>query len=154
MPQGHLCVANRDTVRIVLTASKPTKIPQILKTWGDHIKKRRLELNLTQLEIGRLLGVSECSVYNWENNRDEPQLSKIQRIIEFLRYVPALIPSLTLGQKITAYRVTHSLNQQELASQLRIDPSTLGRYERDEVLPKGKIKARISSFLDKVMSSS
>ena len=37
-------------VEITLTAKKPTKIPQVLDTQGGHLKKRRLELRMTQEE--------------------------------------------------------------------------------------------------------
>lgn len=54
---------------------------------GEHIKKRRLLLKLTQNTVASLLNVSQFSTINWE--RGDFQCSNVftlHRIIEFLGY--------------------------------------------------------------------
>jgi DNA-binding XRE family transcriptional regulator len=120
----------------VLRCRKPTKIPQNPQTWGEHIKKRRFELGLFQVQVAEIIGVTESTITNWEKNHTKPMLWTIPKIIQFLGYRANLTPSLTIGQKIRAYRYNQGINQEELAHQLGVDPATLGRWERDECQPR------------------
>lgn len=43
-----------------------------LRTYGDHVRARRLELGLYRREVANLLGVDKTTVYNWESNRNAP----------------------------------------------------------------------------------
>lgn len=105
------------------------------------------------METGRILGVTESSVYNWECDKIKPQIRSISRIVQFLEYIPDLIPNETLGKRIVAYRTIRSISQKDLAYQIGIDPATLGRYERDESRLKGQIKKKIESFFGPKSSS-
>jgi DNA-binding transcriptional regulator YiaG len=40
--------------------------PETLKTLGDHLRKRRLDLRLLQRQAAQKLGVDKASVHNWE----------------------------------------------------------------------------------------
>jgi DNA-binding XRE family transcriptional regulator len=75
---------------ITLKAQKPLQCayPQTLKTLGDHLRKRRLDLKLLQKVVAQKIGVGETSIYNWENNLTKPALRFIPKIVEFLGYVP------------------------------------------------------------------
>ena len=152
MPQGHRCVANRDGLEIVLKGQKPSNIPKVLTTWGDHIKKRRLELGLLQREVAERIGVSEASVYNWEKHRTDPMVHLIPRLTQFLWYTPPLFTVQTTGQKIVAYRHVRGMSQRKLALQLKVDPATLGRWERDENFPTGELKTRLEPFFTECLS--
>jgi transcriptional regulator with XRE-family HTH domain len=57
-----------------------------LKTLGDHLRKRRLDLGLLQREVAQKLQVNQMTICNWEINRTSPQLRFIPRIITFLGY--------------------------------------------------------------------
>ncbi len=76
--------------QITLNAQKPlpSAYPQTLKTLGDHLRKRRLDLKLLQREVAQKLGVGESSIYNWENNLTKPALRYIPKIVKFLGYAP------------------------------------------------------------------
>ena len=37
------------------------------KTIGEHIRKRRMDLGLEQKEVARIIGVTESTIWNWEN---------------------------------------------------------------------------------------
>ncbi|OGQ13087.1 MAG: hypothetical protein A2026_07180 [Deltaproteobacteria bacterium RBG_19FT_COMBO_46_12] len=60
----------------------------MLETIGDHIRKRRMDLKLTQKEVAEKLGVDKTAIQFWENNRVKPSLGNIPKIIEFLGYDP------------------------------------------------------------------
>jgi transcriptional regulator with XRE-family HTH domain len=139
-PGGPFC-------SFTLTAQKPPKIPQNPKTLGDHIKKRRLEQGLYQADVARILGVTECTITNWEKNRSNPTLRPISKIIEFLGYAPKVEIAQTLGRRIVQCRKLRGINQETMARQLGVDPTTLGKWERDESQPEGKLLNRVESFM-------
>ena len=147
----HRCVAIRDGLEIVLKGQKPSKIPKALNTWGDHIKKRRLELGLLQREVAERIGVNETSIYDWEKHRTGPMVHLIPKITQFLGYTPPLFNRETTGQKIVAYRHVRGMSQRALALTLNVDPTTLGRWERDESLPTGKLKLRLEPFFEEIL---
>ena len=55
---------------------------------GEHLRRRRLDLKLSQAAVAKRLGADEASVWNWEKNRSSPALRFVPRIIEFLDYLP------------------------------------------------------------------
>ena len=64
------------------------ELPERLTTLGDHIRKKRLNLGLTQREAAHLIGVEQCSVYNWEKRGMNPAQRVQTAIIDFLGYDP------------------------------------------------------------------
>ena len=137
---------------MTLTAPKPSNIPQILKTWGDHLLKRRLELKLFQREVAQILGVNETSVDDWEKRRTDPMVHLIPRITQFLGYTPPMFNGQTTGQKIIAYRHIRGMSQQALALTLKVDPGTLGRWGRDESSPTGELTFSLEPFFRECFS--
>ena len=131
--------------QITLKTQKPlpSAYPQTLKTIGDHLRKRRLDLKLLQKEVAQKLGDCEPSVYNWENNLSKPAIKYIPNLIEFLGYVPFTTSTLSIGEKIVVYRQVLGLSQKILAHQLGIDPSTLSKWERDKRKPSERFSKQI-----------
>lgn len=68
------------------SVQKPKKdgYPSNPKTIGEHIKKRRLDLNLFQKDVARVIGVTEDTIINWEVKGIAPQMKYMSRIVEFL----------------------------------------------------------------------
>jgi len=125
----------------------PPYYPKKLKTLGDHLRKRRLDLKLYQKDVAKRIGVDEATIYNWENNRSFPPLCFIPKIIELLGYVPFESRARTLGEKIVYSRRLLGLTQKKLAKSLGIDPSTLGRWERNESQPNKKLLEKLNTLL-------
>ena len=75
-------------VRICLVAKRPPPdgYPRDLKNLGDHIRKRRLDLGLSQKATATLLCVSVGTVYNWEKSLMAPQRRFVSRVHDFLGY--------------------------------------------------------------------
>jgi len=137
--------------RIVLKAQKPPPpaYPVELNTLGDHIRKRRLDLNLLQKDVARIIGVAQETVWNWENGATNPAVRCLPGIIEFLGYVPAEYTTpQTSGEKIVISRKLLGISQKELARMLDVDPGTLARWEKDEKHPSKKMLEKLrNSFL-------
>ena len=120
----------------------------MLKTIGDHLRTKRLDLGLLQKEVAKRLGVDTDSVTNWEKGRTSPRLQLMPRIIEFLRYKPFDDNSELLGDKIVAMRRRLGMHQKDLARQLGVDPSTLARWERGKGHPDASHEPILSRFLN------
>jgi len=131
---------------VTLRGQKPASpaYPQTLKTLGDHLRKRRLDLKLLQKQVALLLEVEEATIWNWENNRTSPELHYIPRIIRFLGYVPFDRQADTLGEKIVNYRRLSGITQKELANRLGIDSTTLGRWERNKGRPLKRLLKKLT----------
>lgn len=56
--------------KIELKAPKPPPAgyPKILKTLGDHIRKKRLDLGLLQKDVAKIIGTTESTIWNREND--------------------------------------------------------------------------------------
>jgi len=118
--------------------------PKELRTLGDYLRKRRLDLALTQRDVAKRLGANEAPVWNWEKNRSSPALRFVPRIIEFLGYEPDDTKPETLGQRISAFRRLRGLTQKDLARRLGVDPSTVANWERGEHRPTGHLLQRLN----------
>jgi transcriptional regulator with XRE-family HTH domain len=119
-----------------------------LKTIGDHLRKRRIDLGWRQKEAAEQIGVGQKTVCNWETNATHPEFRYYPSITRFLEYSPFGKPQ-TLSEELVQYRKVRGLSQQTFACLLRVDPSTLGRWERRDRRPEGKFLRRIESFLDR-----
>ena len=51
---------------------------------GEQIKKRRLQLGLSQKTVGEMLGVTSFTVLNWEKGKTQPLAVSIPQITSFL----------------------------------------------------------------------
>ena len=129
---------------IVLKASKPERkpYPKELKTYGDHLRKRRLDLNLSQPQVAKIINVTTDSITNWELNRGKPNLTLVPRIISFLGYSP-----LFNENEVKQYRIQKGISQKELARILKIDPTTLSRIERGGERMSRKVKIKLDHLL-------
>jgi site-specific DNA recombinase len=106
------------------------------KTLGDHLRLRRLSLKLLQRQVAAQFGINVASIYNWENNRGEPELRYIPAILTFLGYNPFPAPTST-GDRLISARTAAGISQREAARQIGVDQSTLARWERGEREPAG-----------------
>lgn len=73
---------------IRLKALKPKETDFEPPTLGEHVRKRRLELRLTQKQVAHRLGVNPWTVLNWEKSHTEPPIQSMGVILRFLGYDP------------------------------------------------------------------
>jgi transcriptional regulator with XRE-family HTH domain len=126
----------------------PKNYPKELKTLGDHLRKKRLDLKLEQKELGKILGVSKATILNWERNRTSPRLDLLPRIVKFLGYIPFESKGASLGEKIVNFRKLQGMTQEEMAKILGVDPSTLARWEKNKRRPLPKYLVKLKEFMD------
>lgn len=71
-----------------LKAPKPLgpAYPRELKTLGDHLRRRRLDLQLLQREVAEQIGVSKDTFRFWECNTTHPLPRQWEGIEMFLGY--------------------------------------------------------------------
>ena len=135
-------------VRLVAMRPLPAAYPKALTTWGDHIRKRRLDLGLLQKDVAKQFGVSQDAVFNWESHRAIPDVQCIPQIINFLGYCPWK-PFDSFGEKLTLWRETLGLSRKHLAIKLNLDKATLLRWETNQRRPSQKYQELLRTFFDK-----
>ena len=135
---------------MVLRAEKPKhfQYARELKTLGDHIRKRRLDLGLLQKQVAKQIGVDQTTIWNWESNESIPQVQFIPAIIKFLGYNPLPSPDLP-HQRLVFYRQVLGLSQRGLGKRIGVDPKALGLSERG----KRPLSKRLLKFLEGVSKS-
>ena len=116
-------------------------------TIGEHVKKKRLQLGLTQGQVAKRLSVCSASVTNWENGDNQPaDAPTLQRIIRLLGYDPVPIRT-TIPDLLRAKRRELGMGQREFAAYLGVDPSTIMLWEQGGTILPHRYRHRIASLL-------
>lgn len=96
----------------------------------------RLDSRLLQHEVAETIGVTEGTLWNWENRKAEPVLRWLPNILRFLGYDPRPGPT-TIGHTLKRFRQGRGITQKAVACRLDVDPSTLARWNTNsEFLPE------------------
>ena len=125
----HSCVALLQSVPVTLKALRIKKTHIIPSSLGEHVKKKRLELGLSQKKAARHLGVTSFTVTNWERGWRRPAIQHIPAICQFLGYDPGWPIAHTLAERLMATRRQLGLSQRAAAKKLGVDPSTWSAWE-------------------------
>ena len=133
---------------VTLKALKPQQSDFEPQTLGEHIRKRRLQLGLTQKAAGELLGINSWTVLNWEKGKTEPPVESIAVIIGFLEYDPFPEPK-SLSDRLLAARRVKGWTIKEAAQRLGVDEATWGQWEKTGI-PWKRHQARVAAFLRKL----
>ena len=72
-------------VCVVRPFAYPDGYPVNPKTIGEHLRKKRMDNRLMQSEVAGIIGVSEESIWNWENGRTKPSRKNLEIINEFVK---------------------------------------------------------------------
>ena len=105
-----------------------------------------MDLGLLQRDIALKIGTTAGNVWNWEVGRSEPILRFLPAILGFLGYDPRPTPT-TVSERLVAYRLARGWARPRLAAELRIDPSTLARWETGKREPWGVYVERVDRLL-------
>jgi transcriptional regulator with XRE-family HTH domain len=116
------------------------------KTWGERIRRRRLELGLLQREAAETIGCSAASVTSWEGNRAHPKAIQVPGIICFLGYAP-LEPAEPWPARLRRARQAVGLSRKSLAAKLGVDESTVARWEKGHGQLLGRLRNRLKAIL-------
>ncbi len=145
-PLAHSRVAFLQLVRIRLKCRKPKDYSENPKTLGEHIKKRRLELGLTQKHAANALGVKSWTVLNWETGQHQPPIRSIPGILAFLDYDPFPAPT-TIGERLLRTRRKYGRSTSEAARQLGVDRTTWQDWERGELILLRRHRTKVATLL-------
>lgn len=94
------------------------------------------------------MGVDTTTILNWEKGRASPELRYMPAIIAFLGYDPRPKPA-SLSEQLIWFREGKGWTQAQLARALRVDPSTLARWESGKKAHWGEYVGRIEVLLGK-----
>jgi transcriptional regulator with XRE-family HTH domain len=130
-PQGR--VALLQFVPITLKALKPKETDFEPQNLGEHIRKRRLELGLTQVKTAKTLEVAAQTLLHWEKGQTEPPIEAVSAILRFLGYDPFPEPR-SLPERLLAKRRVMGWSIKEAARQLGVDEGTWRDWERGETI--------------------
>lgn len=117
-------------------------------TLGERVRNRRLQLDLLQKDVANIIGVTEDTITNWENNHSKPDIFYFPRIINFLGYMPFKIDTSTLAGKMKEYRYLNGLSQETLAKELGINESSVFYYEKGKHSPNAKTSKKLERILN------
>jgi transcriptional regulator with XRE-family HTH domain len=126
---------------------KPKETDFEPQTLGEHLRKRRLILGLTQKEAADQLGVNSWTILNWEKGHTQPPMASIPAIVWFLGYDPFPEPK-TLSQHLIAKRRTMGWSIKEAAGSLGVDPASWGKWERGQTILYRQHRILVARLLD------
>lgn len=118
------------------------------QTLGEHIRRRRLVLSITQEEAAARLGVNAWTVHNWETGQTKPAIKFIPALVAFLGYDPEPVDTGTLAGRLVAKRRELGLSQQEAARSLGIDPGTWAGWALGARIATKSHRRAVEEFLD------
>jgi transcriptional regulator with XRE-family HTH domain len=105
-----------------------------------------MDLGLSQPRVAERLGVAPETVLHWELNQTQPGVRHVRAVSEFLEYFP--IPaSANLPDQLVATRRRLGLTQRGLALRLRVDPSTILRWEHGKGRPPPTLGCRLQQLV-------
>jgi DNA-binding XRE family transcriptional regulator len=125
---------------------RPSQYPKQINSLGDHIRTRRLDLNLLQEQVADQIGVHEQTISGWERNATVPEVRYMPAIIQFLGFDP-LPPAKSLPNRLAAARRALGLSQRKMAEKLGVDPATLMGWEAERHQPTWKSWEAITRVL-------
>jgi transcriptional regulator with XRE-family HTH domain len=136
-------------IKLHATRPKSAAYPKEIKTLGDHLRKKRLDLGLLQEQVAAQIGVDEATIWNWENNITATAIRLIPRITHFLTYDPFPVAE-SLAEKLKTARRRLGISQKKLAEELGVDPASVRDWERGRHKPTSKSVGKIEKFLSGV----
>ena len=102
-------------------------------------------MKLSQPQVAKIIGVSTDTITYWENDRSQPLLMNIPKIVSFLGYSPFIIEAKTICDQIKNLRIQKGLSQKIMAKLINIDPSTLAAWEQNK---RGPDMKKVEKFLN------
>ncbi|MFQ5679709.1 MAG: helix-turn-helix domain-containing protein [Gemmatimonadota bacterium] len=136
----------------------------LLRTLGDHLRRRRAELQLKQRQVANLIGVHKDTIANWERNRTEPEIRYLPAIVDCLGHVPNIagddspgsfrLAEAESGENLPARlrlaRQRLGLSQRTLAERLCVDESSVWGWENGHHRPIRRHRERVEALVKSI----
>ncbi len=131
---------------------RPPKVgyPLELRTISDHLRKRRLDLELTQKEAAKTLRVTEDCYNLWECSKVFPQVQHMPKIFAFLEYLPISIDKSTINGRIKYYRNIKGLSLKKMGKLLNVNATTVGAWENGNSIPHLENSIQLEALLSTI----
>ena len=113
---------------------------------GEHIRKRRLDLGLLQIEVAAQIGVAESTLWNWEHGT-EPELIHIPAVLAFIGYVPWELPEEPVS-RLAHFKKVKGLSFERLGELMGRDPEQLSDWLSGRNVPIERNQRVIVEFLE------
>ena len=52
--------------------------------FGEKLKELRIEQGLTQKQLAEQIGSAQSAIYYWESNKQEPTISALKKLCQYL----------------------------------------------------------------------
>ncbi len=122
--------------------------PEAARTIGEHVRRKRMDQGRLQRDLAAALGVSKGEPRQLGDGPGGARARWLPAIIRYLGYDPRPRAAL-FGDRIRAAREADGLSQRELAAQLQIDPGTVTRWERGELMkPYLSVQRMFEEYVD------
>ena len=74
--------------RVQLNGKKPKDkaYPTEVKTIGDAIRERRLDLRLLQKDVAKIIGCDKTTILNWERGHTHPSANHMAQVVILLAH--------------------------------------------------------------------
>lgn len=131
-------------------------------TIGRKIKNCRIEKNMTQLELGKKLGISPSTIGMYEQDRREPDANTIVKFATvfnvstdyLLGYVAkqdviithASIEKIDMAARIRKLRLQKGLTQEELGNSINVQKAAISKYEIGRAVPSVDILIKLADL--------
>jgi transcriptional regulator with XRE-family HTH domain len=116
-------------------------------TVGEHLRKRRRTVGLTLKEAGRLLGVTDYTLINWEQGKTKPAPRYFPAIARFLGPDP-FPETATLSECLLRKRQEMGWTIRQAATAAGVDPGTWRDWEAGKIVLYRKHRKLIARLLD------
>jgi DNA-binding XRE family transcriptional regulator len=125
---------------------RPPGYPDRPETLGDHLRKRRLDLGISQRELAERIGVSKWCVENWERNRVQPSRTLARELRGFLGIEVPAHPT-PLAGRLMELRRSRNLTHAQVAGLLGVHRRTVIRWEMGKANPTPSLLNRVEMIL-------
>lgn len=120
--------------------------PQVPQSLGEHLRRRRLDLGLSQEKAGARFGISFTAYNGWEGDRISPGIGKWPLICEFLSYDPSPPPCDTFPEAVFALRRRLGLDKHQFAKRVGVDVKSVRNWESSKRVPFRRLRERLAAL--------
>lgn len=127
---------------------RPKHYPFNPQTLGEHLMKRRMDLEIPKIEVARRLGVTEEAIYAWETGMHYPYINYFARIIKFLGYSLWHFDTAALSGQIQDYRHKHGLTAEQFGKLVGVLCTAVRAWELNKFKPIREIITKLKDVLE------
>jgi transcriptional regulator with XRE-family HTH domain len=110
------------------------------------LRRRRLDLGISQRKLAERLGVSKRSIQTWERNQVKPSRTLALELRGYLQ-LPVPPHPTALAGRLMAFRKARRLTHEAMARLLGVHTSTVIRWETGKASPTTALIGKLETLL-------